>query len=85
MVKDIYNSGILNESEIKELKLKLEDNKSIIAQDKVMIETLDSALRIARVDSTVLILGKTGVGKEVVANMIWKNGDRDEKPFIRVN
>lgn len=75
----------LYKSELKELKLKLESNKFIIAQDKVMMETLDRALRIARVDSTVLILGKTGVGKEVVANMIWKNGEREEKPFIRVN
>jgi transcriptional regulator with GAF, ATPase, and Fis domain len=36
-------------------------------------------------DSTVLITGETGVGKEVVANAIYQASPRRDRPFIKVN
>jgi len=41
--------------------------------------------RLASVDSSVLITGESGVGKEVVASLIHHNSRRAHKPFIRVN
>jgi len=50
-----------------------------------MREVIDLTIRVARVDSTVLILGDSGVGKEVVAGLLHKAGNRSKHPFIRVN
>ncbi len=41
--------------------------------------------RIGKVDSTVLITGESGVGKEVVATLIHRNGPRSDGPLVRVN
>ncbi len=41
--------------------------------------------RIGKVDSTVLITGDSGVGKEVVATLIHRNGPRSGGPIVKVN
>lgn len=48
-------------------------------------QAMGMAARVARTDSPVLILGETGVGKEVVANAIHNASDRRDGPFIKVN
>lgn len=41
--------------------------------------------RVADTDATVLITGESGVGKEIVADEIYKKSCRNNKPFIKVN
>lgn len=79
-------------SELEDLKLQLEGLKSkivggceIIAKHKSMTKLLENAKRIACVDTTVLILGETGVGKEGIAKYIYANSHRANKPYIKVN
>jgi DNA-binding NtrC family response regulator len=48
-------------------------------------EVLKRIGRVAAADSSVLILGATGTGKEVVARAIHANSDRQAKPFVAVN
>ncbi|HBB27899.1 MAG TPA: transcriptional regulator [Clostridiales bacterium] len=79
-------------SELEDLKLQLEGLKSkivggceIIAKHKSMTKLLENAKRIASVDTTVLILGETGVGKEGIAKYIYANSHRANKPYIKVN
>ncbi|MBU1195722.1 MAG: sigma 54-interacting transcriptional regulator [Proteobacteria bacterium] len=48
-------------------------------------KVLSLAGRVADTDTTVLILGDTGVGKEMVARAIHQQSSRRDKPFIRVN
>lgn len=45
----------------------------------------ERALRFARVDAPLLIMGESGVGKEVVANFIHKHSTRSKAPFLKIN
>lgn len=46
---------------------------------------MDLARRVAPLDTTVLLLGETGVGKEQVARLIYENSSRTDRGFISVN
>ena len=41
--------------------------------------------RVAKTDSTVLVMGESGTGKELIANAIHYNSSRRQKPFIPIN
>ncbi|WP_235062595.1 sigma-54 interaction domain-containing protein [Thalassobacillus devorans] len=67
-------------------KLKGYSNQGIIIESQTMTELYEMADRIADFDATVLILGETGVGKDVLARYIYRSGKRAEKgEFIKVN
>jgi two-component system NtrC family response regulator len=57
----------------------------MIGHSHSLLQVLDQAARIAPTDSTVLIQGKTGTGKELLARGIHSNSRRNAKPFITVN
>jgi len=57
----------------------------IIASSEIMKKVLQSIEVIAPTSATVLIEGKTGVGKELVARAIHAMSDRCNKPFIPIN
>jgi DNA-binding NtrC family response regulator len=51
----------------------------------IMKELHDMVQRVAAIDVNVLILGESGVGKEVIAHMLHDLSNRREKPFIIVD
>jgi len=57
----------------------------IITKSPVIMEKLDIIDRVAKTDSSVLILGESGVGKELFAEQIHLRSKRAGAPFIRVN
>lgn len=58
---------------------------TLIAKSKIMLEKLELCKSIASSDAAVLILGESGVGKELIAEQLHLNSKRIEEPFIRVN
>lgn len=67
------------------LKFQLDNSGDYIVASSKMAEISDLVQRIARVDSTVLINGESGVGKEIVAREIHRNSLRADKPYVSVN
>ena len=57
----------------------------VVGNSREMKNVLELAGRVARVDSTVLLVGETGVGKEIIAKVIQMNSARADAPFVRVN
>src|SRR5215831_1644456 len=57
----------------------------IVARDPAMRAVYDLVDRIAPGDISVLVLGETGVGKDVVATAIHERSPRHRKPFVRIN
>jgi PAS domain S-box-containing protein len=75
-------------NEIKEFKMKEKMQlllDGVIAHSKEMIQVLHLVQKVARVDSTVLLLGESGVGKEVIAKLIHRASNRAQGPLIKVN
>jgi two-component system response regulator FlrC len=62
-----------------------QNNGNIIHVSKAIQEMLLNAGRVARSDATVLILGESGVGKELVSKYIHQNSSRKTGPFVPVN
>ena len=60
-------------------------DQTFIGKSKPMKDVKAYLRKIAKADSTVLITGETGTGKELAAGYIHRNGPRNNKPFICVN
>jgi len=61
------------------------DESPFVVADPAMNALMDRARRVAASDTTVLILGETGVGKEVLAQQIHAYSPVASGPFVRVN
>jgi formate hydrogenlyase transcriptional activator len=67
-----------------EVKL-LADHTEIVSKSLAMKKVLSQAEQVARADSTVLILGETGTGKELLARAIHKMSVQKDRSLIAVN
>jgi two-component system response regulator HydG len=57
----------------------------VVAKSGAMRQVVDLARRVAKVDSTVLITGESGSGKERIARLVHEESTRAAGPFIAVN
>ncbi len=57
----------------------------MVGRSRVMLELFDTVKRLARYQSTVLILGESGTGKELIAGALHALGPRRDGPFVAVN
>ncbi len=59
--------------------------EEIVGSSAPLQRVLQQVAKVAKTDSTVLILGETGTGKELIARAIHKRSPRANRAFIRVN
>ncbi len=59
--------------------------ETIIGKSKTLEQVLNLARKVANTDSTVLLTGETGTGKEVFAQAIHENSNRSNKSFVALN
>jgi Nif-specific regulatory protein len=88
----IHNLVMLEKNEWAAERAILKDNlrskyrfDNIIGSSPVMLDVLSTIGQVASSRATVLLLGETGCGKELIAKAIHYNSPRRDKPLIRIN
>lgn len=71
--------------ELQSLRNQMNPKFTIVANSDEMNYVVNRALKIANVDSTILIQGPTGVGKEKIVELIHYHSLRKHGPFIKIN
>ena len=73
--------------EVKTLKQQLAyvEQGNILTSNPQMLRIIDISRHVAGTDVPVLILGESGVGKEVIASFIHEQSNRSDGPFVKVN
>jgi chemotaxis protein methyltransferase CheR len=61
------------------------DFDEIIGESRALMDVFDKITRVAATNTTVLIQGETGTGKELLARAIHARSDRGEQPMVKVN
>ncbi|HKM81224.1 MAG TPA: sigma 54-interacting transcriptional regulator [Candidatus Acidoferrum sp.] len=59
--------------------------EGIVGQSAALQEVLQLADMVAATDSTVLLLGETGTGKDLIAHAIHNRSQRENRPFVKLN
>ncbi|MGG0454481.1 sigma 54-interacting transcriptional regulator [Priestia megaterium] len=72
------------QNELKQIQSDLENNQQFIYRSKSMHQIISLASRFAKNDSPILLLGESGVGKDVLANYIHKNSEKKGE-FVKIN
>lgn len=71
--------------QVLEMQHAMHSSRKVIARSPCMVKTLAQALKVSGVNSSVLLLGESGVGKGLIADLIHSNSSRAEKPMIKIN
>ena len=89
---DTLVHAIKRENEVQKAKKKLPSKKSkknsengFLSSSKALESVLNIANKAAKTDASILLLGQSGVGKEVFANHIHTSSPREKKPFVAIN
>jgi two-component system nitrogen regulation response regulator NtrX len=72
-------------SENRDLKVAMESKYELVGQSPALRSVLEAVTRAAPTNATVLLLGESGVGKELVARTIHRNSPRAGQRFVQVN
>lgn len=68
-----------------ELKRATMASREMVIYSEKSKEVFDLIVRVAKVDSTVLVYGESGVGKELIMRELHNNSPRKNKPFLSIN
>src|SRR5258705_1090262 len=79
--EQLYRGNLALREEIDETSM----FEEIVGSSEPLRKVLVQVAKVAQSDSTVLILGETGTGKELIARAIHKRSNRSTRAFVRVN
>lgn len=63
----------------------IQAEKELVIKSRAMRQVMQKALKMARVDSTILLTGESGVGKDLLARFIHQASPRKENGFVKIN
>jgi len=73
------------QSELLSMKMRDVSLQAIVASSEAMERVMDTVLRVADFDSTVLLTGESGTGKSMVARLIHDSSSRSDEAFMTLN
>lgn len=71
--------------QLRALQLAEVESRQVIARSPNMLRALQQAIKVSKADSSVLILGESGVGKGLIADLIHQHSARSQFPLIKIN
>jgi PAS domain S-box-containing protein len=71
--------------QMREMQLEAVAARRVIAKSPCMQKALRQAIKVSTVDSTVLVVGESGVGKGLIADLVHEHSSRAEKPLVKIN
>ncbi|MFV0436017.1 MAG: sigma 54-interacting transcriptional regulator [Desulfopila sp.] len=80
-----YRDRLLDDKTFLQRELSPGVTDDIIGGDGGLRHVMEMVRQVAPLNSTVLLLGETGVGKEIIANAVHSSSPRKDGPFIKVN
>jgi two-component system nitrogen regulation response regulator NtrX len=83
-VRNAIDQGQLRRENV-QLRLATESRYELVGQSPGLARVVDAIRRAAPTSATVLLLGESGVGKELVARAIHRNSQRSRERFVQVN
>jgi two-component system response regulator AtoC len=86
-IENVFEKQKLKE-EVRSLKKQLDqyvEQGDVLSTNQRMLRIKEIAKHVADTDVPVLIVGESGVGKEVLARFLHTNSSRQDKPFVKVN
>ena len=75
----------LHPNSLRHIRTDCDEFEGIVGSSEPLQEALDLVRTVASTDSTVLVLGETGTGKELIARAIHNIGPRRGRPFVKLN
>jgi len=81
----LEHKNLLIKNEVLTSKVQRVTPHSIIGESTAIRSVISLAERAAKSESNILLEGDTGTGKELFAEFIHKNSNRDRKPFVAIN
>jgi transcriptional regulator with PAS, ATPase and Fis domain len=87
-LESLANKLQILEEEVEDLRIKEKEfarPQSIVADSAAIKEVMFLLEKAAKTNVTVLMLGETGVGKEVFSNSLHQMGPRKDRPFVAIN
>jgi PAS domain S-box-containing protein len=72
-------------NELNEIRLQCNKFDDIVVKSRAMQKVIEMVIRVSQVDSTIIITGESGVGKEVIAQKIHLLSNRKDHSLIKIN